>query len=46
MFIIFGDFEQDAWASFPFFKSETMRDFYLEIWYMGAASRVIERLKT
>ena len=31
--------------SFPFTTIETMRDYYLQTWYIRVASRVSERLK-
>ena len=36
----------DALTNFPFTTSETMRDYYLQTWYIRVASRVVERLKT
>ena len=32
--------------NFPLTASETMGDYYLQTWYIRAASRVAERLKT
>ena len=36
----------DVLPNFPFGTSETMRDYYLQTWYMRVASRVAERIKT
>ena len=35
-----------ALLNFPFTTSETLRDYYLQTWYIRVASRVAERLKT
>ena len=35
----------DVLPNFPFTTSETMRDYYLETWYIQVASRVVERLR-
>ena len=35
----------DVLPTFPFTSSETMRDYYLQTWYIGVASRVAKRLK-
>ena len=32
--------------NFPFTTSETMSDYYLQLWYIRVAKRVAERLKT
>ena len=32
--------------NFPFTTSETMRDYYLQTWYIGVATQVAVRLKT
>ena len=34
----------DVSPNFPFITSETMRDYYLQIWYVRVTSRVVERL--
>ena len=36
----------DVLINFPFSTSETMRDYYLQTWYIRVALRVTERLKT
>ena len=36
----------DVLPNFPFTTSKTICDYYLQIWYIRAASRVAERLKT
>ena len=36
----------DVLTNFPFTTSETMRDYYLQTWYIRVASRVAEQLKT
>ena len=36
----------DVLPDFPFTKSETMPDYYLQTWYIRVDSRVAERLKT
>ena len=36
----------DVLINFTFTTSETMRDYYLQTWYIRVASRVVERLMT
>ena len=36
----------DVLLNFPFTTSETMRDYYLQIWYTRVASRAAKQLKT
>ena len=36
----------DILPNFPFNTSETMRDYYLQTWYLHVASRVAQQLKT
>ena len=36
----------DVLPNFPFTTSETMRDYYLQTWYIRVASRIAERLTT
>ena len=36
----------DVLTNFGFTTSETMRDYYLQTWYIRVASRVAERLRT
>ena len=35
----------DVLPNFPFTTSETMRDCYLQTWYIRVVSQVVERLK-